>query len=107
MKLHRFIGDFDFTNNNVIVIDREIAHQIKDILRIEKEERLILVDSHGQEVLVEIQDFIDGLPLVRVIERLEASNQIACRVILYCAILKRENFELVVQTDNSPSLHIH
>lgn len=97
MKLHRFIGDFDFTDEELTVTNREIAHQIKDVLRIEKEERLVLVDSHGQEVLVEIQDFIDGLPLVRVIERLESSNQIACRVSLYCAILKRENFELAVQ----------
>lgn len=97
MKLHRFIGDFDFTGEELTVTDREIAHQIKDVLRIEKEERLVLVSESGQEVLAEIQDFIDGLPLVRIIERLESSNQVICRVSLYCAILKRENFELVVQ----------
>ncbi len=97
MKLHRFIGDFDLSVAVLTIRDREIAHQIKDVLRLQIEERLILVDGQGQAALCEIVDFTDGQPLIRVVERLASPSQPNRRVSLYCAILKRENFELVVQ----------
>jgi 16S rRNA (uracil1498-N3)-methyltransferase len=97
MKLHRFIGDFDLSAPALTIRDREIAHQIKDVLRLRIEERLILVDTQGQAALCEIVDFVDDQPVVRVIEHLVSRAEPNRRVGLYCAILKRENFELVVQ----------
>lgn len=97
MKLHRFIGDFDFSEPEFLIKDREIGHQIKSVLRLKLEERLILSNGHGQEVLVEILSYIENRPFVKILERLENKSEPRRQVALYCAVLKRENFELVVQ----------
>lgn len=97
MKLHRFIGDFDFSSNEFSITDREISHQIISVLRLEPEERLILSDGQGREALVEILSYIEDWPLVKILERIASQVEPRRRVTLYSAVLKRENFEFVVQ----------
>ncbi len=72
-------------------------HQIKNVLRLGTGEEIILVNGQSQEAIVKIitygKDFVSAeIQTVR-----ENKNEPERRVILYCSILKRENFELVVQ----------
>lgn len=97
MKLHRFIGDFDFSSAEFSIGDSEISHQIKSVLRLEPEERFILSNGRAEEVLVELLSYIENRPLVKILERIASQVEPRRRVTLYCAVLKRENFEFVVQ----------
>lgn len=97
MKLHRFIGDFQLNKPSLKVRDEELANQIRNVLKLRKEELVILGDGQSNEArarIVEIgRDFIE----FEILERYRNENELDRSVILYCSILKKENFELVVQ----------
>ncbi len=78
-------------------MEPEVVNQIKKVLRLKIGEAVLLCDgklSEAEAVIVEInRDFI-RLNVQRVYKN---DNEPDKNVILYCAILKKENFELVVQ----------
>ena len=52
MRLHRFIRNFDFSDDSFVIFDKEIFNQIKDILSQypgEQGVELNLVQSNGQQ----------------------------------------------------------
>lgn len=95
MKIHRFIGHFDFDKKITGISNKEIYNQIKNVLRIKSGEQIILGDGRGREARAEILDFGKqsvGINILKV-EANEAEPEM--KPILYAAILKKENFELV------------
>ena len=76
---------------------KKIVGQISRVLRLKIGEQIILSDGELNEKLVEIKEisknFIEGI----VLKSYKNENEAEVYGILYCAILKRENFELVVQ----------
>ncbi|KKU76443.1 MAG: Ribosomal RNA small subunit methyltransferase E [Candidatus Wolfebacteria bacterium GW2011_GWA1_47_6] len=97
MRLHRFIGDFDCAQSSLLLVDPDVVNQILRVLRLGVGDRLILGDGNGNECIVEITDRQKNALAVAVIERLVNTNDPVVTGVLYCAIFKRENFELVVQ----------
>ncbi|RJQ14342.1 16S rRNA (uracil(1498)-N(3))-methyltransferase [Candidatus Parcubacteria bacterium] len=97
MKQHRFIGNFDLSENKINLSDRALIHQIKDVLRIGIGDKIVLADGNLNEALVEITNMVANRLSVEVISRNKNNNESLKDVSLYCSILKRENFELVVQ----------
>src|SRR3989338_7391335 len=104
MKLHRFIGDFDLSKQEVEITDPKIIKQIKAVLRLEPGDKIILSDGKGQEAEV-VLNLVSVGKITGIIEKLtepaDAQNSQgfgeAKKVNLYIAILKKENFELAVQ----------
>lgn len=96
MRLHRFILDIDLGAERLDIADREATNQIRNVLRLEAGDRFIVCDGKGKEATVQIVS-ADGVVVADVLDRREVASENAARVILYCAVLKRENFELVVQ----------
>ena len=96
MKIHRFIGNFDFSGDSV-EITGDLAHQMHAVLRLRPAEPVILGNGEKREVLGEISQIEKGLVRVVIRERVQNLSEPKRRVRLYCSILKRENFELVVQ----------
>lgn len=97
MRESRFVGDFDLSKRECTIFDKEIIHQCKDVLRLGKGDTLILSDGKGCDARARI-DAIHKEHIELAIEAVFVNNkEPARRVTLYCAILKRENFELVVQ----------
>ncbi len=97
MKQHRFIGAFDFSQSAITLSDPEIVHQIRDVLHLKIGESLILSNGKGSEAEVRIIVFSSrGIEteMTRVLTNMAEPEM---RVILYCAVLKRENFDWVVQ----------
>ncbi len=94
MKIHRFIGDFDLAQNT-LEIGGEEGRQMAKILRLEPGEKIELSDGKGKSALAEIIEIVGAAVKIRVESREEA--KLEREVSLYCAILKKENFELVVQ----------
>ena len=97
MRLHRFIGNVDCSLDRVEIVDEEIVNQIVRVLRLGVGDRVILGDGHANECIGEIIERHKDKLVVSVIERSVNANDPIVSAVLYCAILKRENFELVVQ----------
>ena len=98
MRTHRFIGDFDFSGHVVEIGNERMVRQITRVLRLKTGTDVILGDGKGREYTAEIKK-IDPKKIYLLIrkENGSATETGKNQVLLYCAILKRENFELVVQ----------
>lgn len=97
MRLNRFIGNYLLVKDLIEIAD-EAAHQIRSVLKLRPGEKIILGNGASGEVVAEILSFGKESVSVRVLERITNDSEKSIRpVTLYCAILKRENFELVAQ----------
>lgn len=97
MRMHRFIGEFELATGPLSVRDAGLRNQLKNVLRVAPGEKVVLCDGRGSEAVGAVRDY--GASTVEFqIERVEKNGaESKVRVILFCAILKRENFELAVQ----------
>lgn len=77
--------------------DADICHQIRSVLRMQEGDRVVLCDGTGREALAAIEGIGQGRVSCGIIEPRANAAEPARKVTLYCAILKRENFELVAQ----------
>ena len=97
MKLHRFFCEFDPAAEKIRLADADHVNQIKNVLRLKAGSELVLFDGKLNEALAKIgeigKDFVD----LEIIGVTKNTNEPTREVILYCAILKKENFELVAQ----------
>lgn len=97
MKVHRFIIDTDFKDSVFEINDREVARQIRSVLKLRAGEIIILGNGRLDEVQCQITSVgIKGVE-VKVVSRGRNLNEFKTQVVLYCAILKKDNFDLVVQ----------
>jgi 16S rRNA (uracil1498-N3)-methyltransferase len=98
MRLHRFISPvFDFSNKSLKITDQELINQFRKVLRFKKGDRVILGNGKLEEVMAEIDKMNEEFVIVKILEFGLNKNEPQTHTILYCSILKRENFELVAQ----------
>ncbi len=95
MKIHRFIDNFDL-NKPEFEIGGEIAHQIIKVLKLKVGEKIELSDGKGISAMAEIKKISEKNIKVK-INKITQENKNAKEINLFCAVLKKENFELVVQ----------
>lgn len=96
MRLHRFILDADLSADRITLADRETTNQVRNVLRMGAGDRFVVCDGKGKEATVQIVS-AEASVVADVLDRRDVATESAARVTLYCAVLKRENFELVVQ----------
>ncbi len=96
MKLHRFIVNFDISADQLTVTDLALVHQLHKVLRARVNYECILVRGQ-EEVTVRVDKILPKGLQVTVTKREQVKWEQSPTVTLYCAILKRDNFELVVQ----------
>ncbi|MDP3057359.1 MAG: RsmE family RNA methyltransferase [bacterium] len=97
MRLHRFIGNFSLEQNRFKIYDAEILNQARNVLRLGKGDSLILADGKLNEASVKIIESDKKFLEVEILEHNINKNEPEIYGVLYCSILKRENFEWVVQ----------
>lgn len=97
MKTHRFIGDFVLHPGILRVSDPETVHQMRKVLKLVSGEHLILGDGKLQEGLCRLISYERTAAVVEVLEIHKNMNEPTRNVMLFCAILKKELFELVAQ----------
>lgn len=97
MKIHRFVFDFHFNDDLLMIKDKGLINQIKNVLKLRKGEKVILIDLNKQEALTEIislsLEFIQ-LKLINLSEGINLANN---HINLCCSVLKKDNFELIVE----------
>jgi len=97
VRLHRFIGNFSLGDKNIKISDEDLINQFRKVLRFKPGDRVILGNGKMEEALVEIAEIGKDFIQVKILELRLSKNEPEKDVVLYCSILKRENFELVVQ----------
>lgn len=96
MRLNRFFFNFDPSLKLIKINDKEICHQIKNVLKLKRGEEIVLFNNQKEAFcrLLEIKkDFLE----LEVLKIKENENEPKREIKLYCALLKKENFEIVVQ----------
>ena len=75
----------------------EIVHQIRSVLKLKTNEEIILGDGQSKEVIARIVKLTKSLILLAVTKEYFNQNEPAGQVTLFCSVLKKDNFEWVVQ----------
>lgn len=97
MKVHRFIGSYDLRQAEIVLED-QAARQMALVLKMRAGERILLCNGQGKEAEYEILSIKKGaVRVARDGDITEVKTESARQVTLYASILKRENFELIVQ----------
>ena len=103
MKIHRFfvpaglLPSASELPKSVTILDEELFHQWKNVLRLKPDEWVVLCDGKGMDAQAMIVGYGKKSVEVSIESLAKNESEPSHRVRLYCAALKRENFELVVQ----------
>ncbi len=95
--MHRFFVTTTPVNDHFSITDRELVHQIKDVLDLNPAEQIIVAPGDGTELLSEIVSVGAKEISLKIIKKQLSKPASKRTVALYCALLKRDNFEWVVQ----------
>lgn len=93
MKIHRFITKLSEENT---IRDTEIVNQIRKVLKLEPGEVICISDGIGTDYEGVIEKIGTDTIFLKNITKKDPLLP-KKRIVLYCAILKKENFELVCQ----------
>lgn len=97
MRLHRFIREFDLSRDTAAIHDAALISQWKNVLRLAPGDSVILCDGRGSEAEAVIERLARDEAAVRIVSRAERAEEGRKKASLFCALLKRENFELAAQ----------
>lgn len=97
MRLHRFIGNFNLEQDRFKIDDAEIINQMRNVLRLKEGDSLILSDGKLNEAIAKIVGMDKKFIEVEIVEKSLNNKESVIYGVLYCSILKRENFEWVCQ----------
>lgn len=109
MRLHRFFIKEDIGNpanpavagrgvNKVIHIeDAGLIKQWRDVLRLKSGAEVFVFNGSGTEVRARVINLSKNSAELEVVDILKNENEPLRKVILYCSLLKHENFELVAK----------
>ena len=97
MRLHRFITDIDLDQRSVAITDAELVSQWRNVLRLKTGDKLILSDGRGHEAEATIVGMDRSETRVEIGAVNTPEREPKKQATLFCALLKRENFEIVIQ----------
>lgn len=97
MRLNRFIGSFDLSKKELSINDADFINQTRNVLRLKIGDELILCDGKMNEVKARSIEIGSSASKLKILEVYKNENEPENYVVLYCPILKKENFELAVQ----------
>jgi len=96
MKIHYFIGNWDFIVGVMRLEDSDLVHQLNNVLKLHINEKIFLGDGKGCRAEAVIKN-IDKKSVVVEIVEIKSVAPSKRKVNLFCSVLKRENFEWIVE----------
>lgn len=97
MKIHRFLGNFNLDQDPIVLDQAELLNQFKNVLKLKVGEKVALGNGQKEEVLATIAQIQKSRIILKVDKKIKNKNESIHFAHLYCSILKKENFEWVVQ----------
>src|SRR3989339_416552 len=93
---HFFINE-DLKKDKILVVEREILHQLKDVLRMRVGEEIVFFDNKGAKAYAKVLSVQNKGVEFEVLKR-EFFEGDARKICLYCALSKKPaTFEIIVQ----------
>lgn len=97
IRRHRFFVGVNVDGATVRVNDQDLLKQWRSVLRLREGDDVVLVGQSGVEAIARIKELGKFAADLDIIERQANRREPQVDVTLYCALLKRENFEWVAQ----------
>src|SRR5260370_30319302 len=97
--MHRFFVSPDLLKETgaIVSLPKELAHQVRDVLRLAAGERLVLLDNSGDEVLAALDKSSQAGVTVQLVERQAGKSESPVRIILCQGLLKAARFEWILE----------
>src|SRR5713101_5322237 len=83
--------------SNLVPLPKEIAHQVRDVLRLNVGEHLILLDNSGDEVVAAVARSSKAGVEVYLLERRPGKREPGVRIVLCQGLLKSARFEWILE----------
>lgn len=104
-KIHRFITDYKKSGGSLEINDANVIHQFLDVLKLRTGEACSISNGDGFEYKCEIEEITKSRIVCRILSTEINNNEPVKKVTLYQSILKKENFELVLQKASEMGIH--
>src|SRR5258708_39626670 len=78
-------------------LPKELAHQVRDVLRLNLGEKMILLDNQGNEILATVEASSRAGVIVQLLERHQGKSSSPIRVVLCQGLLKSARFERLLE----------
>ncbi len=95
--MHRFFIPSNQIDGHQVVITGPIAHQIRNVLRMEAGQQIIVLDNQGWEYKVALAHLERGQVIGKIESKRPSPNEPHTQLTLYQSLMKREKFEWVLQ----------
>ncbi|MFA5367473.1 MAG: RsmE family RNA methyltransferase [Dehalococcoidia bacterium] len=94
--MQRFLVDRHCIDGEIVVLQGEVVHQIRDVLRLRKGARVVIFNDEGLEYTVVLES-VKKDRIAGTIESTRKHFEPAIKITLYQALLKSDRFEFVLQ----------
>ncbi|MCA9920216.1 MAG: 16S rRNA (uracil(1498)-N(3))-methyltransferase, partial [Anaerolineales bacterium] len=95
--MHRFFVDPQHFSGDRIVLPADIAHQIRNVLRLRPGTAVLILDNSGFEYEVLLRQVDRQQVVGEAVAKRPSPNEPAVHLTLYQALMKRDKFEWVLQ----------
>jgi len=95
--MHRFFVPPDWLHGSTVVLHDDVAYQLRNVLRMRPGAEVIVLDNQGWEYVVELDDVTNKLVRGTIKHKRPAGGEPGIHVTLYQCLLKKDNFEWVLQ----------
>lgn len=97
--MHRFFIDPALVKEMGVYLSlpKELAHQIRDVLRLNLGEKLILLDNQGNEILATVEGSSRAGVIVQLLERHPGKSASPIRIVLCQGLMKSARFEWILE----------
>jgi 16S rRNA (uracil1498-N3)-methyltransferase len=97
--MHRFFVPPEVlkTNDIDIPLPKDLAHQVRDVLRLNLGEQLLLLDNSGDEILAAITKTSKTAVEVHLLERRPGKSEPPVRIVLCQGLMKSARFEWILE----------
>lgn len=103
--MHRFFIPPDWIKGTKVTFIDEVAHQIRNVLRLRAGRRILVLDNSGSQHEVELSRVARNVVIGEVRDSRPASGEPGLKLILYQSVLKAQKFEWVLQKGTELGIH--
>lgn len=95
--MHHFFVPPQALSDNTVILTDSYAHQLHTVLRMRAGEEIILLNNQGRAYRVRLENLSAKRVAGQIIEDFPAAGEPPIHITLYQCLLKRDNFEWVLQ----------